>query len=174
MRGRRSVIEVLEVECIETPLGKMQLVTDAEGRLRAVDWTSHEDRMLRLLTRHAPGFALRAGGSVCGDAVLRYFAGDLGVIDRLAVFARGTAFQAAVWAVLRDVPAGTTITYTELARRAGRPGTVRAAGAANGANPISVVVPCHRVIGVDGGLAGYGGGVERKAWLLAHEARAER
>jgi methylated-DNA-[protein]-cysteine S-methyltransferase len=77
-----------------------------------------------------------------------------------------------VWQALRLVPPGETITYTELAARAGRPAAIRAAGAANGANPISLVVPCHRIVGMDGRLTGYGSGLERKRWLIAHEARS--
>jgi methylated-DNA-[protein]-cysteine S-methyltransferase len=74
-----------------------------------------------------------------------------------------------VWAALRDIPAGSTLSYADLARRIGEPRAVRAVGAANGANPVAVIVPCHRVIGADGTLTGYGGGLERKQWLLAHE-----
>jgi methylated-DNA-[protein]-cysteine S-methyltransferase len=81
----------------------------------------------------------------------------------------GTDFQRTVWQALRRIPCGTTISYGELARRIGRPAAVRAVGLANGANPVGVVVPCHRVIGADGSLTGYGGGIERKRWLLAHE-----
>lgn len=84
---------------------------------------------------------------------------------------RGTEFQLAVWHALLEVPYGATITYAELARRIGKPGAVRAVGAANGANPIPVIVPCHRVIGSNGTLTGYGGGIERKQWLLALEGR---
>jgi methylated-DNA-[protein]-cysteine S-methyltransferase len=81
----------------------------------------------------------------------------------------GTPFQVAVWTALQDVPYGTTTTYGELANRLGRPSAHRAVGAANGRNPVSVIVPCHRLVGADGSLTGYGWGVERKAWLLAHE-----
>ena len=85
---------------------------------------------------------------------------------------RGTPWQRAVWAALGGVPSGATITYTELAARAGRPGAARAAGAANGRNPISILIPCHRVVGTRGGLTGYAGGLDAKAWLLAHERAA--
>jgi len=80
-----------------------------------------------------------------------------------------TAFQKKVWTALRRIPSGITISYSELARRIGEPAAVRAVGAANGANPVAVIVPCHRVIGANGSLTGYGGGLERKQWLLAHE-----
>src|SRR6185437_637184 len=90
-------------------------------------------------------------------------------IDAILTATAGTAFQREVWRALRDIPAGQTISYGELARRIGRPAAVRAVGLANGANPIGVVVPCHRVIGANGSLTGYGGGLHRKEWLLAHE-----
>jgi len=98
-----------------------------------------------------------------------YFKGDLDVIDKLPVATTGTAFQQAVWRALRKIKRGQTISYAELARRIGKPKAVRAVGLANGQNPISIVVPCHRVIGSDGSLTGYGGGLERKHWLLKHE-----
>jgi methylated-DNA-[protein]-cysteine S-methyltransferase len=98
-----------------------------------------------------------------------YFAGNLHTIDTIPTRTAGTLFQQSVWRALRDIPCGTTISYSELARRIGRPEAIRAVGTANGANPIGVVVPCHRVIGANGTLTGYGGGIERKRWLLAHE-----
>ncbi len=102
-------------------------------------------------------------------AVADYFAGDLHAIDALPVKTAGTTFQQEIWRALREIPCGTTISYGELARRIGRPQAVRAVGLANGSNPIGVVVPCHRVIGANGSLTGYGGGIERKRWLLDHE-----
>ena len=99
-----------------------------------------------------------------------YFKGDLTAIDGLKVANGGTDFQRAVWKALRAIPAGGTITYGALAARLGRPKAARAVGLANGANPIAIVVPCHRVVGADGSLTGYGGGMARKQWLLAHEA----
>lgn len=99
-----------------------------------------------------------------------YFAGDLRDFD-LPLAAAGTPFQQRVWRALRDIPYGETISYGELARRIGQPTASRAVGLANGQNPISIVVPCHRVIGANGSLTGYGGGLERKRWLLAHEAK---
>lgn len=102
-------------------------------------------------------------------ALRRYFAGDVRALDPLTVDTGGTPFQARVWRELRRIPAGSTITYQELARRIGAPAAVRAVGAANGANPIPIVVPCHRVIGASGKLVGYGGGMHIKEWLLRHE-----
>jgi methylated-DNA-[protein]-cysteine S-methyltransferase len=103
----------------------------------------------------------------------RYFAGALAVFD-LPLDPAGTPFQRQVWDELVRIPIGETISYGELARRVGRPGSARAVGAANGQNPISIVIPCHRVIGSDGKLTGYGGGLPRKAWLLDHEAGMAR
>jgi methylated-DNA-[protein]-cysteine S-methyltransferase len=105
------------------------------------------------------------------DQLGAYFAGSLTRFD-LSFQTRGTAFQRRVWDALITVPYGTTTTYRELAAQIGKPRAVRAVGAANGRNPISIVVPCHRLIGADGSLTGYGGGLERKRWLLEHERRA--
>jgi len=102
-------------------------------------------------------------------ALSAYFAGDLRAIDAVAVDPEGTPFQRRVWAALRTIPAGTTWSYAELARAVGQPTATRAVGAANGRNPIALVVPCHRVIASDGALGGYGGGLEMKRWLLRHE-----
>ena len=100
-----------------------------------------------------------------------YFAGELEAFD-LPFAAHGTPFQMRVWGELIRIPFGETISYSELAHRLGDPKLVRAVGTANGRNPISIVIPCHRVIGADGSLVGYGGGLERKRWLLEHEAVA--
>jgi methylated-DNA-[protein]-cysteine S-methyltransferase len=106
-------------------------------------------------------------------ALLAYFDGDLDAIADLPTATNGTAFQRAVWSALRRIPAGRTVSYGMLATQIGRPKAIRAVGLANGANPIAIVVPCHRVIGADTSLTGYGGGLHRKRWLLAHE-RGER
>ncbi len=97
-----------------------------------------------------------------------YFAGELTDFD-LPLAPRGTDFQLRVWAALRTIPYGQTTSYGELAAQLGNPGASRAVGLANGRNPIAIIVPCHRVIGSDGGLTGYGGGLDRKRWLLDHE-----
>lgn len=161
------------VDRLPTPIGELVIVADREGRLRAVDWTEHEERMLRLLRSQYRGVPVRleAVRNPAGltDAFAAYFAGELSAIDDLPVETGGTAFQRAVWLALRGVRCGSTITYRSLAGLAGRPAAIRAAGHANGSNPISIVLPCHRVIGTDGTLTGYGGGIERKRWLLAHE-----
>jgi len=101
-------------------------------------------------------------------------AGDLGAVDDILVEPGGTPFQRDVWMALRRVPAGTTVTYAQLAQTVGRPAASRAVGAANGRNPVSIVIPCHRMIGSDGSLTGYGGGLHRKRWLLGHEGAIPR
>ncbi len=101
-----------------------------------------------------------------------YFAGELAEFD-LPLNMIGTEFQKTVWRELLNIPFGVTISYGELANRVGNPSASRAVGAANGRNPISIIVPCHRVIGSNGKLTGYGGGIERKEWLLAHETRSK-
>jgi methylated-DNA-[protein]-cysteine S-methyltransferase len=158
----------------ETPIGELIVVVDGEGSLRAVEWTELEGRLARKLGRQfgADGYALERGRNPGGvtAALSAYFDGALGIIDVLPVAAAGTPFQRRVWKALREIPCGTTVTYSELARRIGHPSSVRAVGHANGANPVGVVVPCHRVVGKDGSLTGYGGGIFRKRWLLAHEA----
>ena len=161
------------IDRLSTPIGELIVVADRQGRLRTVDWTDHEARMKRLLDRQygKNGYSLTPERDPAGlsSAMRRYFKGDNGIIGRLAVATAGTAFQRRVWRALRKIRSGTTITYAELARRIGRPKAVRAVGLANGQNPVSIVVPCHRVIGSDGSLTGYGGGLHRKAWLLKHE-----
>jgi methylated-DNA-[protein]-cysteine S-methyltransferase len=99
-----------------------------------------------------------------------YFAGERRTFA-LNLQPRGTDFQRKIWAALLEVPFGRTATYGEIARAVGRPAAVRAAGAANGRNPISIIIPCHRIVGATGGLVGYGGGLGRKDWLLAHERK---
>jgi len=161
----------LLLDRLPTPLGLMLLVTDDRERLRALDWEDHEARMRRLLRLHyGPSFTLGAGSSpAVRGAMEAYFAGDLGAIDRLPVETGGTPFQRQVWAALRRIPAGDTMSYGALAAQIERRSAVRAVGRANGANPVGIVVPCHRVIGADTSLTGYGGGIERKRWLLRHE-----
>lgn len=163
--------EILTLERIATPVGEVLLVTDADGAVRALDFADYEARMMRLLARHLPGFVLKAGRAPepVRQAVIAYFDGDLAALDGLAVKTGGTAFQRTVWAALRAIPPGQTRSYGQLAAAIGSPRAVRAAGLANGQNPVAVIVPCHRVIGSNGALTGYAGGLERKLWLLRHE-----
>ncbi|MDX3907527.1 MAG: methylated-DNA--[protein]-cysteine S-methyltransferase [Pigmentiphaga sp.] len=163
----------LFVERSPTPVGDMLILTDDHGRLRCVDWADCEPRMLQLLRQQygkAPCVLQdRTARSPARSRLDAYIAGELGAIDDLEVATGGTPFQREVWAELRRIPLGQTISYSELARRIGRPNAVRAVGLANGANPVSIVIPCHRVIGADASLTGYGGGLHRKVWLLEHE-----
>jgi methylated-DNA-[protein]-cysteine S-methyltransferase len=163
----------LFMDRVDTPIGKMLIVADGSGNLRAIDWTEHEHRTRSFLQLHygENGFSLELARNPGGlTEVLRgYFAGELRAIDSVPVQTAGTPFQQEVWRALRQIPCGTTISYAQLAEQIGRPKAVRAVGLANGSNPIPIVVPCHRVIGSDGSLTGYGGGMERKRWLLEHE-----
>lgn len=165
----------LQIARLKTPIGTALLVSDDSGLLRALDWTDHEDRLHRLLRRYyGAGIALAAAPAPAKlrSALEGYFAGELKQLDSIACATAGTEFQRRVWTALRQIPAGRTMSYGALAAKLGKPAAMRAVGAANGANPLSVVVPCHRLIGADGGLIKYGGGLERKRWLLAHEGVA--
>jgi len=156
-----------------SPIGTLLIATDAQARLRALDFDDRETEMHTWLRLHYGSFELTPGPAPAATlhALDAYFAGELTAIDALAVATGGTPFQRAVWAALRGIPAGCTLSYGELATQLGRAGASRAVGMANNANPISIVVPCHRVIGKNGALTGYGGGLDRKRWLLAHEAQ---
>jgi methylated-DNA-[protein]-cysteine S-methyltransferase len=157
---------------IDTPVGEVILLADTDGNLRAVDFADHEARMhdlLRRQYRRPIEVERRRDPAGLSTALAAYFAGDLARIDDLPVATGGTDFQNRVWTALRRIPCGRTTTYGALAAKIGRPSAIRAVGLANGANPVAVVVPCHRVIGSDGSLTGYGGGLARKRWLLAHE-----
>lgn len=158
---------------LPSPVGELRLVGDARGALRALEFDSHDERLHRLLARHYRSYDLIEGAApaaIC-QALEAYFDGDPSHLDTVPVAAAGTDFQRSVWQALRRIPAGTTISYGELAARIGRPGASRAVGLANGANPVAIVVPCHRVIGANGTLTGYGGGLPRKRWLVEHERR---
>ncbi len=158
-----------------SPLGTLLLITDGEA-LRALDFHDDTDRMHRLLRLHYGTFQLVAASqpTEAGRHVQAYFDGDLNALDRITVHTGGTEFQREVWAALRRIPPGITLSYGTLAERLGKPTAIRAVGAANGANPISIVIPCHRLRGADGSLTGYAGGLHRKEWLIKHEAAAIR
>ncbi len=158
-----STSTVTVTSALDSPIGPITL-TASDGYLTGVHM--HEQR-------HAP---TASEEWVRDDEALRpvaeqlaaYFAGRLTRFD-LPMRLSGTEFQQTVWCALRDIPFGETMSYGELARRVGRPGASRAVGLANGRNPVAIIVPCHRVIGSDGSLTGYGGGIDRKVWLLEHE-----
>jgi methylated-DNA-[protein]-cysteine S-methyltransferase len=145
---------------IDSPIGPLTIMVDAEGRLERVRFESDfEDR------QPPAANCQRVVGQLT-----EYFSGRRKTFD-VPLALKGTPFQIAVWTELQNIGYGETISYAELAYRIGRPSAIRAVGAANGANPIPVIVPCHRVIGANGSLTGYGGGIERKQWLLALEGR---
>jgi methylated-DNA-[protein]-cysteine S-methyltransferase len=163
--------EAFLLDRLATPIGFALLVTDADGALRALDWEDYEPRMRQLLRQQYGVVVLqrdRAPKAV-REALAGYFAGDFDRLKSIPWRVAGTPFQRNVWTALRTIPAGSTLSYGALATRLDVPKAVRAVGHANGANPISIVVPCHRVIGANGSLTGYGGGIERKRWLLEHE-----
>ena len=154
----------------QSPIGPLTLA--ARGDLLVmVRFGDEREHAERLLHRQEPSAAIvetrdPAGASTALD---RYFSGDLAALDQLQVEFYGTDFQRRVWTALRAIGAGRTASYLDIATSVGAPSAVRAVGAANGANPIPIVVPCHRIIGTSGALVGYGGGIDRKRWLLEHE-----
>jgi len=151
---------------IDSPVGPLTIV-DEDGRLAGL--YMHEQRHLPAASAFGPrDDSVQAAAR---EQLAAYFAGELRGFDLPLAYA-GTPFEQQVWAALRDVPYGTTCTYTDLAAAIGRPTAVRAVGAANGRNPVCVVVPCHRVVGSDGALTGYAGGTARKAYLLDLESGA--
>ena len=162
------------IEPVETPLGPLLLVADGERVLRAAEFADCEIRLRGLLDRRLgrAGYELLPGPvpATITAALAAYFAGDLAAITRIPVKTGGTAFQNTVWSALRAIAPGRTLTYSRLAHALDKPRSARAVGHANGANPICIVVPCHRLVGADGALTGYAGGIARKRWLLNHEA----
>lgn len=155
-----------------TPIGVLLLAFDDAGFLRVLDFEDYEARMHKLLSRQYSAEPTLVGGGAPAkviQALDRYFQGALDALDAIECRTGGTPFQQSVWTALRKIPVGTTTSYGALAAELGKPQAMRAVGLANGANPIGVVVPCHRVIGANGSLTGYGGGLHRKQWLLRHE-----
>lgn len=157
---------------VDTPAGPIRLAVavDAGGeRVVAAAFDDHFERVAGKVRRRFADVDWVEGETGAAAAVRRYLAGDLHAIDGVVVDATGTPFQERVWAALRTIPAGETRSYGQLAAAIGSPGAVRAVGTANGANPVWLLVPCHRVVRSDGAVGGYGGGPDRKQWLLDHE-----
>ena len=163
--------ETFSLDRLQTPIGTALLVTDSGGVLRALDWEEYEPRMRELLRLQYGAVVLQDARSPkdLRSALTAYFKGDLDRLKTVKWRVVGTPFQHKVWMALPKIPAGSTMSYGALAARLNAPKAMRAVGHANGSNPISVVVPCHRLIGANGALVKYGGGLERKRWLLEHE-----
>ena len=155
---------------VETPIGALTLAA-LEGRICLLHFDASERSARGALAKWYPEERVEKVSDPGGAAgvLRRYFDGDLDALEALEVEMNGTDFQKRVWDALRTVKAGRTSSYAALAKRIGSPAAVRAVGAANGANPVAIIVPCHRVIGANGSLTGYGGGLRRKEWLLRHE-----
>jgi methylated-DNA-[protein]-cysteine S-methyltransferase len=165
---------LLGLDRMDTPIGIALLVTDADNVLCALDWEDYEPRMRELLRRQHGDVVLKQRPAPRGvrSALSAYFNGELEALCAVKWRLGGTPFQRKVWTALAKIPAGTTMSYGAMAAALDAPKAMRAVGHANGANPISVVIPCHRLIGADGSLVKYGGGLHRKRWLLVHEGVA--
>lgn len=161
---------------IDTPIGPFTALVDEDGAVLASGWTAEVDELLALVAPALRPAAVRhcADLGPVTDAVRAYHQGDLGAISDIPVHQRGSAFLQHTWQVLRTVPAGAPVSYTELAAKAGRPRAVRAAAAACARNPAALFVPCHRVLRGDGSLGGFRWGLPAKRWLLDHEQPAPR
>ena len=168
------MMKQLDYDEIDSPIGKVLIAVD-EGKLCALDFAGFEERMQALLEKRYGVGIFRQGmvkkPNPCGfsEMLLAYFSGELNALDRIPVSTGGTAFQQACWRALREIPPGITATYGEQAARLANPKAVRAVGRTNGLNPVALVLPCHRVVGANGTLTGYAGGLWRKEWLLKHE-----
>jgi len=161
-------------ETLDTPIGGLFLLEGEDGALHVAEFADRPERVERALRRLGLTSGEVGEGPVAAKtaAALRaYFDGRLDALAEIEVALVGTAFQRQVWSALRKIPAGAALAYGAFAARIGRPQASRAVGHANGANPLSIIVPCHRLVGADGALTNYGGGLERKRWLLDHEAR---
>jgi methylated-DNA-[protein]-cysteine S-methyltransferase len=158
---------------LESPLGEMLLVTDAQQNIRALDFADHKAHLHRSLREHYGSAELSEAPAPAEivQAFTRYFSGELNALDVLPTATAGSDSQRQVWAALRRIPAGTTTSYGKLAKALGfdDPRAAIDIGAAISANPIAIVVPCHRVIASNGDLKGYAWGMHRKRWLLEHE-----
>ena len=155
----------------DSPIGPLGLATDADGVVVACAFDGVGPGLERTVQRAWPQAELVAGDPVEAvvEALDSYFSGRRNALQTVAWRVPGEDFQTRVWRELAQVPVGTTITYGEMAKRAGEPGAAQAAGVALNRNPIPLILPCRRVVGHDGAMVGFGGGVGRKSWLLAHE-----
>ncbi len=161
----------LWLDRINSAIGTVFIVSDGKS-LCAIDFSDYEHRMRKLLSQRYDEYELLEQSNPQGfsDRLRAYFDRDFSALNDLPVNPGGTEFQQRVWQALRSIPVGKTWTYGELAKHLGKPTASRAVGMANSLNPISIVLPCHRVVGANGKLTGYAGGLERKRWLLEHES----
>lgn len=161
----------LIVERVPTPIGPVLLTHDGKV-ICNTEFQDSEERRAQELAQHFPNatFTHAKERSPFADALKRYFKGEVRAIDKLPIADIGTLFQQRAWTELRKIPPGATRGYGEQARILGTPNAARAVGHANGQNPNAIIVPCHRLRGADGNLVHYGGGLERKRWLIDHEA----
>lgn len=163
----------LTLWAMDSPVDRLSIVTDEAGRLRGLCWG--EESVRRAMAREYPQATLQAGPPAADafQSLTAYFDGDQAALAQvpwsLDGATAGDGFQARVWRELARIPPGLTISYGEMARRAGEAGAAQAAGVALNRNPIAIALPCHRVVGADGAMVGFGGGLERKTWLLRHE-----
>lgn len=166
---RGQVMELFRSR-FDSPLGQVTVLTDAHA-LRAVDFDTVDDTLLSTMTKLFGDVTVTEAKSPIAPVrrLQDYFEGDLKAINRLPVTIGGTPFQNQVWNALLTIPLGQTVSYADVARHIGRPTAFRAVGLAVGANPIGIVVPCHRVIGSNAKMVGYAAGLDRKVWLLQHE-----
>ena len=155
--------DTLTYDLVHSPIGRLILASDGTALVGV--WMANASPTDANWSRHKGDDEVLAQTR---EELAEYFDGRRRTFD-IALAPNGTAFQRSVWSALTQIPFGTTISYADLARRVGKEAAVRAVGAANGRNPIPVIVPCHRVIGSDGSLTGFGGGLPRKKWLLQHE-----
>ena len=167
----------LWIDELESPVGLLRLVVvPASGAVCSLEFAGRDAHRTAQLQAQFGAVELEQVDDPAGHVsrLRAYFDADLGALDSIPVLAHGTPFQQEVWRALRTLRHGETTSYGALATAIGRPGASRAVGLANGRNPIAIIVPCHRVIGADGTLTGYGGGLDRKRWLLEHECARPR
>jgi methylated-DNA-[protein]-cysteine S-methyltransferase len=160
----------IHIDEIESPIGKIVLAA-CGGALCALDFRESSQPVTVRLERRYGALQVSNGNGTrkFRERLVAYFRGETGALDGVAVDPGGTDFQREVWSALRRIPTGSTASYSQIAAAIGRPTAVRAVGLANARNPIALVIPCHRVVGLNGSLTGYAGGLERKRWLLEHE-----
>jgi methylated-DNA-[protein]-cysteine S-methyltransferase len=161
---------MIQIATIDSPLGALTLAS-RQGRVCLLHFGDVDRAARQALHRWYPGEPVETAGDPAGavSSLRAYFDGSLNALDSVPVELNGTPFQKRVWEALRGVRPGTTAAYADIARLIRAPSAIRAVGAANGANPVAVIVPCHRIVGTNGSLTGYGGGLPLKQWLLEHE-----